>query len=414
MELKQFIKILVGLLIFIILIVISIFYMHYRIYNWVESAEAWGQFGDYIGGTLNPILTFCSFLALLITIILQNKQLDVSTRELHNTNITLNDSKRVMSEQLLTQSLQQFDSIFFAMLKDLNTVLLELENKGNNNKSILRSFHDEVFDTDTISDSSIENVNKKILLQRNISRYFMFLYQILKIVDNRLNENKNIPKENKKNLIKMYNNILRASVSEEAMQLLMINCLNESFEGFKILIEESNFFEHTSFKKDNNYILILIHASLLYKSEAFDKSIFLKELELSNTYRKYIVKHNITTKKGLLNNLFTNISTSRKLPHTVISNNPKIEGYFCSLKLDKSDVPVGLLLDLNFNPDSFGRYNNHINWFTKGHEFSNLKTIFGSNKIYIIDNNSNKIVISIIFQEDYELSVEFNEIINEL
>ena len=119
MELKQFIKILVGLLIFIILIVISIFYMHYRIYNWVESAEAWGQFGDYIGGTLNPILTFCSFLALLITIILQNKQLDVSTRELHNTNITLNDSKRVMSEQLLTQSLQQFDSIFFAMLKDL-------------------------------------------------------------------------------------------------------------------------------------------------------------------------------------------------------------------------------------------------------------------------------------------------------
>ena len=273
MELKQFIKILVSLLIFIILIVISIFYMHYRIYNWVESAEAWGQFGDYIGGTLNPILTFCSFLALLITIILQNKQLDVSTRELHNTNITLIDSKRVMSEQLLTQSLQQFDSIFFAMLKDLNAILLELENKGNNNKSILESFHDEVFDTDKIVEIKIENLNKKILLERKISRYFMFLYQILKIIKDRLIENKNIPKEKKEKLIKMYNNIVRASVSEEAMQLLMINCLNRNFEGFKILIEESNFFEHTSFKKSNNYIPILIYASQFYKNKVFDNNI---------------------------------------------------------------------------------------------------------------------------------------------
>ncbi|GEM_PF-1061508 len=410
MELKQFIKILVGLLIFIILIVISIFYMHYRIYNWVESAEAWGQFGDYIGGTLNPILTFCSFLALLITIILQNKQLDVSTRELHNTNITLIDSKRVMSEQLLTQSLQQFDSIFFAMLKDLNAILLELENKGNNNKSILESFHDEVFDTDKIVEIKIENLNKKILLERKISRYFMFLYQILKIIENRLTENKNIPDEKKENLIKMYNNIVRASVSEEAMQLLMINCLNRNFKGFKILIEESNFFEHTSFKKYNNYIPILIYASQFYKNKVFDNSIFLKELELSNIFKKYVINHNITTKMGLLKKIFTTISINSELPNSLINFAPKEEGYVCSLKTDNSDRKFGLILDLNYNPSYYGYYYNN-NWFHKIHE---IITIFESNKILIIEKDSNKILISIICQEDCKFSLEFNETINGL
>lgn len=33
-----------------------------------ESQEVWGQFGDYFGGILNPILSFCAFLALLFTL----------------------------------------------------------------------------------------------------------------------------------------------------------------------------------------------------------------------------------------------------------------------------------------------------------------------------------------------------------
>ncbi|MCS4282412.1 hypothetical protein M2396_000677 [Pseudomonas sp. BIGb0278] len=33
----------------------------------VANNEMWGQFGDYFGGVLNPILSFCAFIALLIT-----------------------------------------------------------------------------------------------------------------------------------------------------------------------------------------------------------------------------------------------------------------------------------------------------------------------------------------------------------
>ena len=40
-----------------------------------------GKFGDFFGGVLNPILTFLTFMGLLITIILQQKELQQSRRE---------------------------------------------------------------------------------------------------------------------------------------------------------------------------------------------------------------------------------------------------------------------------------------------------------------------------------------------
>jgi len=45
-------------------------------------AAALGQLGDYFGGTLNPILSFCGFLVLLVTVVLQRRQLEEGTRQL--------------------------------------------------------------------------------------------------------------------------------------------------------------------------------------------------------------------------------------------------------------------------------------------------------------------------------------------
>ncbi len=47
-----------------------------------SRAAALGQLGDYFGGTLNPILSFCGFLVLLVTVVLQRRQLDEGTRQL--------------------------------------------------------------------------------------------------------------------------------------------------------------------------------------------------------------------------------------------------------------------------------------------------------------------------------------------
>lgn len=49
------------------------------------GAEAWGQMGDYFGGMLNPVLSFCALIALLYTIHQQHQELALTRRELEKT-----------------------------------------------------------------------------------------------------------------------------------------------------------------------------------------------------------------------------------------------------------------------------------------------------------------------------------------
>ena len=64
--------------------------------EWLRQADtetraaALGQLGDYFGGTLNPILSFSGFLVLLITVLLQRRQLQEGTRQLEQSTRALN------------------------------------------------------------------------------------------------------------------------------------------------------------------------------------------------------------------------------------------------------------------------------------------------------------------------------------
>ncbi len=50
--------------------------------NVEARSAALGQLGDYFGGTLNPILSFSGFLVLLLTVVIQRRQLLEGTRQL--------------------------------------------------------------------------------------------------------------------------------------------------------------------------------------------------------------------------------------------------------------------------------------------------------------------------------------------
>jgi hypothetical protein len=63
--------------------------------------SSYGTFGDFFGGILNPILTFLTFLGLLITIVLQKKELALTRQELHTSALAL-------SQQVETQEKQRF------------------------------------------------------------------------------------------------------------------------------------------------------------------------------------------------------------------------------------------------------------------------------------------------------------------
>jgi uncharacterized membrane protein len=76
------------------------------------SQEVWGQFGDFLGGTLNPILGFVSVLVLVATLGLQRKELS-EARE------TAKENNNILAEQLKVMHAQSLESTFFKMVEEV-------------------------------------------------------------------------------------------------------------------------------------------------------------------------------------------------------------------------------------------------------------------------------------------------------
>ena len=69
-----------------------------------SNQEKWGQFGDFIGGTVNPVLSFLSLLALVFTVVLQTRQLENSREELLNSKEELKATRDELRKSTLAQS----------------------------------------------------------------------------------------------------------------------------------------------------------------------------------------------------------------------------------------------------------------------------------------------------------------------
>lgn len=67
--------------------------------NISKDPAAWGQFGDYVGGILNPVLAFITLIGLFFTIILQGKQLENSRIELDQAQAELELTRKELRRQ---------------------------------------------------------------------------------------------------------------------------------------------------------------------------------------------------------------------------------------------------------------------------------------------------------------------------
>lgn len=72
-----------------------------------SDPAAWGQFGDFLGGISNPILSFLTIAMLAVTIVLQARQLAISSKELQlsrkELHLTRSELKRSASAQELSE-----------------------------------------------------------------------------------------------------------------------------------------------------------------------------------------------------------------------------------------------------------------------------------------------------------------------
>lgn len=273
---------------------------------------AWGTVGDYFGGTLNPILAFCSLIALCYTIDLQNKQLkktdeqlkqnqlaleqnkivleqnakalEFNNQELKNSTRQLEISAQAQAEMEKTQKIQQFEGLFTYMANELSKIYGTLNINSIN--AFLRNSSEN-----TYSHKTTKNL---IRYTPNVSRFCIYLYQTLKLIDKQDDDTFSFSDKKK------YSNIIRSSLDDTVLQLVFLNNLviNEEdleFHKYKKILENYKFFEHMSFdinlNRFNDYYYFLCLTSI-YDIQAFGNNIYLKNLPVEMLRDRFYHKSN--------------------------------------------------------------------------------------------------------------------------
>lgn len=261
---------------FCIVSVFGVYSISFKDFSFIADTEKFGQFGDFVGGTLNPILAFLSFMALLYTIKIQMDELKLSREELESTRKELEGSRIAQQEQSESLKLQNkaakiqiFENTFFQLLNQHNEYL-DLLIQENCLKSINLVKYKQGNYGNLISDVPLEknevyktfrNLNQTKRVMKN---YYMVLYQLLKFID----------EKSKDGIInvKVYTNIVRALIDDEVLRTLAINCEAYSFKEYKNYIEKYAFFEHIYINANTIDTETILNILKLFDKKAFGKN----------------------------------------------------------------------------------------------------------------------------------------------
>lgn len=231
-------------------------YVIYFIGQPLGGPEQWGQFGDYVGGLLNPTFSFLALLALLATLGLQVRELRLSVQELRN-------SAEALTKQNETLRLQTFEGTFFQLLRLHNDIVnsVEVPHLTLKGRACFARFLDllERHLEENAAHTNLENFRLHyeffhVENQAVLGHYFRLLYNVVKLVKNTEGIDK-----------RFYTNLVRAQLSSAEVKLLFYNCLSPwGVERFKPMVEQ---FALLKTMPNND----LPHESLLhaYAPEAF-------------------------------------------------------------------------------------------------------------------------------------------------
>lgn len=226
------------------LIVLGLYISYFKNLSVTNDSATWGTFGDYLGGTLNPIFSFLALIGLLYTIHQQAQEMQATREE-------LKQAAEQQHRQADIFNLQQFESTFFSLLEQHNKAI-ERINVESIYKS-LQTIYTNKFDRITTYKPSKELSNslaiKTINQHYELKSYFNLLFQILKFISSSLSKNsesnnsedskitiKDFDSDNKRSKEKlsheyinpqerMYSDILRSFIPNIILKLLALNCL---------------------------------------------------------------------------------------------------------------------------------------------------------------------------------------------
>lgn len=249
-----------------LIVILGLWAFTFSSFVWMD-APAWlpignrGTFGDMFGG-LNTLFSGMAFLGIVVTILMQQKELSLQRDELIATRGTLKAQREEMASQNRTLEDQKFENTFFSLIGVLNDIInsIDLVQKHplsdkpdtiTKGRDCMRVFQRRLISKLKGTESQKESVvlalaihNGEDLMPRlymewwqinrdDLGHYFRMLFNIVKFVD----------QSDMKDKAK-YVNFLRAQMSDQEQALLFYNCLSEIGEGFKKYVVDYKLVKH--------------------------------------------------------------------------------------------------------------------------------------------------------------------------
>lgn len=194
--------------IFLFLIMLLIYAIHfssltpewlqYFFSNASNDPADWGTFGDFLGGTLNPIFGLLGFMALIRTLSLQRQQLDDQRQAMQQQEKEMEAQRKSLAISNKTQIKQQFEGSFFALLNQLDqefittTAITSTSSRSSTVQASQSNFKDLVelykFSLNKFSIGKYSIDLHKVFLEvcairRRVNRYFKILRITLISID---------------------------------------------------------------------------------------------------------------------------------------------------------------------------------------------------------------------------------------
>ena len=239
------------------LIILGLYIAYFKNLSITNDSATWGTFGDYLGGTLNPIISFLALIGLLYTIHQQAQEMQATREELKQAAEQQRQQVEQQSRQSEIFNLQQFESTFFSLLEQHNKIIEKVETDLNKiNGDIERRYKGLDTITETPPSEEMSNYHAIEIINHNhtLKGYFDLLFQMLKFICINLSkrdENKEPANNDEKNTkIKiedflensveirqkistkyiniqeqLYSDILRSFIPNEILKLLALYCL---------------------------------------------------------------------------------------------------------------------------------------------------------------------------------------------
>lgn len=318
----------------IITIVLALYFSNFHVSVSVDNGD-WGTFGDFFGGILNPVIASFALYWLITSVNLQ-------IQELKKTNEALEKTVETAERQQNQSSIQNFESLFFQLLKTKNDSLKDIEYKKqnydihNNPTDITElksvdAIKQHIIDFKTDPKGDWLNYYEEKMLDYTGS-YFRICYQLVNLINKSSILQASIPISEDKSIVysteqKKYFDIFRATLTKHEIEAFFFNCLNQyGNKKFKKLIEKYGLFEPLPIDHDrkNEKNHRLTRYAYLYEPIVFEENVSWKNYfneiskidinisleNLDSTFKKLLSTGIITPSiiHGLLPNTFEQTS----------------------------------------------------------------------------------------------------------